>query len=44
MENTVGFRERKSDLREIMLRMTKLLLAILLLLPSSISAGGQGEG
>ena len=38
MEDKVSFREGKSNLRQVMLRTTKPLLAILLLLPLSVSA------
>ena len=36
MEDKVGFREGKSHLRQVMLRTTKPLLVILLLLPLSL--------
>ena len=39
MEDKVSFREGKSNLRQVMLRTTKPLLAILLLLPLSVGAG-----
>ena len=38
MEDKVSFRKGKSNLRQVMLRTTKPLLAILLLLPLSVSA------